>query len=384
MFVKGVFMKIDTLSYDEGKWHVNLGKITDKKKASIVFLFGDSDSLKSKASFTSLRQLYATASIVGASSSGNIQGSEISQSSIIATAVQFEKGSVAVSRIKFTPSDDVEELSRKLMAQLPQDKLKHVFVLSDGLNINGSELVRGINKAATGITVTGGMAGDGDRFENTWTIADAPAQQFQVVAIGFYGDDFCISTGCRAGWSPFGADRIVTKSSANVLYELDNQPALDLYKEYLGEFAKELPESGLRFPLNIKEHDGAEGIIRTLLAVDEDAKSITFAGDIPEGYTARLMKPNINELIRGAEEAAENIDAINSDPALGLIVSCIGRRVVLRQIVEDELEAVEDVLGQNVQLAGFYSYGEFAPFESDLNYCELHNQTMTLTAVYEK
>lgn len=377
-------MNIDTLNYDKNQWNIKVNNIDDKNTASIVFIFGDSDELKPEKYFHDIKLMYPESHIVGASSSGNITGSEISSSPIIATAVQFEKGSVAVSKIHFSANENIEGLSKKLIEQLPQEKLKHIFVLSDGLNINGSELVRGINKAANGVTVSGGLAGDGNRFENTWVIADEPAQQYQIVAIGFYGDDLSITTGCHAGWSSFGADRIVTKSSANVLYELDNQPALDLYKEYLGDFAKDLPESGLRYPLNIKEHDDAKEVIRTLLAIDEETKSITFAGDIPEGFTARLMKPDINMLINGAEAAAEDIKNINSNSALGLVVSCVGRRTVMKQITEDELEAIEDVLGKNVQLTGFYSYGEIAPFKNDLLHCQLHNQTMTLTAIYEK
>ena len=377
-------MKIDTLSYDDNQWKLLLSNMSDKNAASIVFVFGDSDEIKSAECFHAIQSIYPTAHIVGASSSGNILGSEISNSPIIATAVEFEKGKIELSKISFSAGEDVEALSKTLIEQLPAQNLRHVFVLSDGLNINGSELVRGINKAASGFTVTGGMAGDGDRFENTWVIADEPARQFQIVAIGFYGDDFSITTGCQAGWSSFGADRTVTKSSSNILYELDNQPALDLYKEYLGDFAKDLPESGLRFPLNIREHEGADEVIRTLLAVDEEAKSITFAGDIPEGFSARLMKPDLDVLIDGAQAAAKDIENVNSDSALGLVVSCVGRRVVMKQIVEDELEAVEDVLGKNVQLTGFYSYGEIAPFKNDLLHCQLHNQTMTLTAIYEK
>ena len=377
-------MKIDTLFYDNEQWILSSNNISNKSKASIIFLFGDSNSLKSEQSFNNIKALYPNCHIVGASSAGNILGAEISNKAIVATAVQFEKGSIAVSTIDFSANDNVEELSKILIEQLPAANLKHVFVLSDGLNINGSELVRGINNNKHEFTVTGGMAGDGDRFLETWVVANEPARQNRIVAIGFYGNDLVITTGCHAGWSSFGADRIITKSSKNVLYELDNQPALDLYKKYLGEFAIDLPHSGMRFPLNIKENENADEVIRTLLAIDEEKKSITFAGDMPETYIARLMKPNIDLLIDGAGVAASEINNVNSDTALGLVVSCVGRRVVMKQLVEDELEVIEDVLGHNVQLTGFYSYGEIAPFENNLVQCQLHNQTMTLTAIYEK
>ncbi|MFK5893853.1 MAG: FIST C-terminal domain-containing protein, partial [Pseudomonadota bacterium] len=190
-------------------------------------------------------------------------------------------------------------------------------------------------------------------------------------------------TGCHGGWSEFGAKHIITRSNGNILYEIDGEPALDLYKKYLGDYAIDLPNSGLRFPLSIKEKDTDSEVIRTLLAIDEQDKSITFAGDVPEGYYARLMKPDIDVLIEGAGIAAKKINQANNKQALALTVSCVGRKIIMNQLVEEELESVQNILGKNVQLTGFYSYGEFAPFETQNLICKLHNQTMTLTVIYE-
>ncbi len=377
-------MYIDTLNYDNQQWNLLTRQIEASDQAQLLLLFGDSEILKSKQNFEAIRSQYPHAIIVGASSSGNILGAEISKSPIVATAIQFEHGSVALSQIDFTAEDSVEDLSRQLIAQLPVEGLKHIFILSDGLNINGSELVRGINAVGGNFTVTGGMAGDGDRFLETWIVANEPARTHRIAAVGFYGEALAISTGCYAGWSAFGAERKITRSKGNILYELDHQPALALYKEYLGEFARDLPLSGMRFPLNIKATAEDNEVIRTLLAIDEATQSITFAGDVPEGYIARLMKPDLEVLIEGASAAAEEIEQINSRPALGLVVSCVGRRVVMKQIIEEELDAVEERLGSHVQLTGFYSYGEIAPFNNQIQQCQLHNQTMTLTAIYEQ
>jgi hypothetical protein len=122
---------------------------------------------------------------------------------------------------------------------------------------------------------------------------------------------------------------------------------------------------------------------RTLLGINEEDKSIVFAGNVPEGWTARLMKPNIDLLVEGAGKAAEIASMQNGKSALGLVVSFVGRKLVMSQLVDEELEAVAQELGENVQLTGFYSYGEIAPFADSINTCELHNQTMTLTVVYE-
>ena len=377
-------MKLLNLVYDKN-WTERDGQLPqdEYKLVDIVFLFGDTDSIKDEAVFLKLREFFPHAKIVGCSSSGNILDSQVTKFKIVATAVSFDNAKVEISSINFNDSDNIENLSEELINNLPKEKLKHIFLISDGLLINGSELTRGINKINNFVPVTGGMAGDGARFSETYVIANKIPSSRTIVAIGFYGDSLSIQSGCFAGWSEFGAQRTITKSKGNVLYEIDNQPALDLYKKYLGEYASDLPNSGLRYPLNIKEDENSPEVIRALLAINEEEKSITFAGDVPVGYKARLMKPNIDELIEGAGKAAEVIDKINDKPALGLIVSCVGRKIVMNQLIDDELEIIQDILGENVLLSGFYSYGEIAPFESNLLKCELHNQTMTLTTIYE-
>jgi len=376
-------MLIDTLVYSD-KWKVEASAISDKEKASLVFVFGDSNVIKEENVFNKLRKLYANAYIVGASSAGNILGVEINDSDVVATAVQFEKGSVKIATVDLTADSHVEEASEQLISQLDEDGLEHVFLLSDGLNINGSAIVRGINNAIKNVAVTGGMAGDGNRFQETWVIPNAPARRSCIVAVGFYGDDFVVSSGCFAGWTGFGSEQLITKSSGNVLYELDNMPVLDFYQKYLGKYGEDMASSLLRFPFSIKSRKDDPEIIRTPLTFDEKEKSITFVADVPEGFTARLMKPRIDMLIDGAKMAAEDINQFNENQALGLIVSCTGRKSVMNELVEEELEIIEEVLGDNVQLAGFYSYGELAPFAEDLYTCQLHNQTMTVTAIYEK
>lgn len=378
-------MKLLNLVYDKD-WTIKDGELTQNEYAlaHIVFLFGDTDSIKDEKRFFELRNLFPNAKIVGCSSSGNIFNSAVTKFQIVATAICFDSASVEISSINFEDNDDIEKLSENLINNLPKENLKHIFLLSDGLLINGSQLTRGINKVNKLIPVTGGMAGDGARFSETYVIAnDIPAQR-TIVAVGFYGDSLSIQSGCFAGWSEFGAQRTITKSVGNILYEIDNQPALDLYKKYLGEYAADLPNSGLRFPLNIKEDDNSPEVIRALLGINEEEKSITFAGDVPVGFKARLMKPDIEELIEGAGKAAEVINKINDKTALGLIVSCVGRKIVMNQLIDDELEIIQDTLGDNVILTGFYSYGEMAPFQDDLLTCKLHNQTMTLTTIYEE
>jgi hypothetical protein len=348
--------------------------------AELVLVFADDVFFQSEACYSELHAKFPKAHIVGCSSSGSVGGVEISDGDVVATVVKLERSSIRIASVDIEPGKGARELGGQLMDELKTPDLRHVFVLSDGLLVNGSDLAQGLNQA--GIPVTGGLAGDGARFGKTWVMADAPAKNGRIVAIGFYGD-VTVKSGCFAGWEEFGAERIVTKSIGNVVYEIDGQPALALYKKYLADQAADLPASGLRFPLSIQANKTEAALIRTLLAVDEAANSLTFAGDVPQGYLCKLMRTNLDSLIDNAGLAAEAAHSVvHRDAGLCLVVSCVGRRLVMGQLTEEELDAVQEKLGDTTTITGFYSYGELAPF-SDVMKCQLHNQTMTLTTVYE-
>jgi hypothetical protein len=265
------------------------------------------------------------------------------------------------------------------------DGLSHVLLLAEGIHVNGTELLAGLRKALPeGVTVTGGLAADGPRFERTFVCKDGTPMERHVAAIGFYGDRLEVGYGSMGGWDPFGPERIVTRSKGNVLYELDGHSALDLYRDYLGPYSADLPSSGLLFPLSLIGEDGRR-LVRTILGINDDEGSLTFAGDIPEGAQVQLMKANFDRLIDGASQASEDAHRAveRRRPAVALLISCVGRRLVLKQRIEEELEAVQEVVGDGVPLCGFYSYGEVAPFGGTQR-CELHNQTMTVTTLNER
>ncbi|BDW11520.1 hypothetical protein PSHI8_16030 [Polynucleobacter sp. SHI8] len=348
--------------------------------AQLVLVFSDNPYFQEESCFNELREKFPQAQIIGCSSAGSIAGVSISDGDMIATVVQLEDANIRMVSTDIGPGKNAQEVGEQLMSELASPELRHVFVLSDGLHVNGSDLALGLNQA--GLPVTGGLAGDGTRFGNTLVMANAPAKTDRIVALGFYGD-LTIKSGCFSGCEEFGADRMVTKSIGNIVYEIDNQPALALYKKYLGEQASELPASGLRFPLGIQVNKKEKLLIRTLLGVDEGSNSLTFAGDVPQGYLCKLMRTNSDLLIENAGMAA---DATHSqeqyEAGLCLVVSCVGRRLVMGQLTEEELEEVQEKLGEKTTIAGFYSYGELAPFR-DILQCQLHNQTMTLTTIYE-
>ena len=354
--------------------------------AQLVLAFGATSVLKEPKRFQEIKAAYPTAHLMGCSTSGEIAGTNVADDSLVTTAVYFEETQLKTAQVKMDNMEESFQAGEKLATSLEHNDLVHVFVISDGLKVNGSELVKGLTKnLPPNVAVTGGLAGDGPRFQQTLVCLDGEPEEGKIAVLGFYGKHLKVGYGSMGGWDPFGPERLITLSKANILYELDGHSALELYKEYLGEHAAGLPASGLLFPLSLRVKDNDTPIVRTILAVDEKAQSMTFAGDVAEGAYARFMKANFERLVDGASGAAKtSYEAIGStSPDLAILISCVGRKLVLKQRIEEEVEAVREVLGARAALTGFYSYGEISPFTPGAK-CELHNQTMTITTLSEE
>jgi hypothetical protein len=351
----------------------------------IVFAFGARRLLQGDRLVGELRACFKGAAILGCSTSGEIIGETVVDDSVVATAVAFQHTRLRTASATIAGADSSYGVGEELARQLNDASLRHVFVVSDGLNVNGSDLARGLASGVSeGVSITGGLSGDSTDFAETWVISPDAAGPRRVAAVGLYGDHLRVGYASMGGWQPFGLLRTITRAEGNVLYELDGRSALDLYKTYLGEHAEQLPGSALLFPIVVTDEHGSEGVVRTILSVDEHEKSMTFAGDIPQGGTAQFMKTNVDDLVDGATAAAEaSCTGLGGGrPDLALLVSCVGRKLVMKQRTEEEVEAIRGVFGPDTSLAGFYSYGELCPF-SHGGACRLHNQTMTITALAE-
>ena len=357
-------------------------------ETSLLLLFGDSRLIDRPALIQQVLDACPRSHVMGCSTAGEIHGCEISDDSLVVAAARFDHTALRTAQATVQAPTDSYTAGCTIAEQLTHSSLRGVFVLSDGLNVNGSELVKGLNDTLGGaVVVTGGLAGDGTDFKRTWVIKDRMPIGGYVTAIGFYGDHVKLGHGSKGGWDKFGPERLVTKSKGNILYELDGRPALQLYKEYLGDRAAGLPATGLLFPLAIRSSNtDGKILVRTILAVDEAAQSMTFAGDLPEGVLAQLMRANFDRLVQGASDAATlavngRDDTSSPSPTLSIAISCVGRRLVLGERTEEEIEAALDILPKGSSQVGFYSYGEISPYKSGA--CDLHNQTMTLTTITE-
>lgn len=359
--------------------------------ATLLLAFAAPSLQEQPHALADLAAAFPRSLLVGCSTSGEIAGDQVHDHSISLAVARFEHSSL---RRAFTPvqgSADSYAAGVRLAGQLigRQDgrDLQAVFVLSDGLQVNGTPLVAGLASVLPPrVTITGGLAGDGADFRRTWVLDGATPRSGHIAAVGFYGDRLQLGHGCDAGWSDFGPQRRITRSEGNVLYELDGKPALDLYKSYLGERARDLPGSALLFPLAVRRHEqDTEPLVRTVLAVDEEAKSMTFAGDLPAGGLAQLMRANTDKLIDSAGEAVRHAASgfAPDRPALLVSVSCVGRRLVLGERTDEEVETVLEGAPVRAEQVGFYSYGEISPAVHG-GASELHNQTMTVTLIGER
>ncbi|MGB3150880.1 MAG: FIST N-terminal domain-containing protein [Maribacter sp.] len=354
-------------------------------KPDVFFLFISPLFLETENFIANLNSRFPDTLSIGCSTAGEILGNEVLDNTIVLTAVKFEKTKLKLVQMDLESYEmDSYATGKEISDALKGDDLRHIFVLSDGLEVNGAELVSGLHDDLNkSVSITGGLAGDGADFGNTFVIYNNQMASKKVVALGLYGKDLKVGFASKGGWDSFGIERLVTKSKKNILYELDGEPALDLYKSYLGDKAKDLPGSGLLFPLSMRDKNEGIPVVRTILGINEKNNSLTFAGNIPEGAYVRLMKANVDRIINGAEESAITCrKSMEDEQQLAFLISCVGRRLVLKQLVEEEVEAVNDQLGDDIFSTGFYSYGEIAPFDK-FSPCELHNQTMTITTLAE-
>jgi hypothetical protein len=355
----------------------------------LVFVFGSVAPFTASGFHDGLKAAFPNAALVGCTTAGEIADDGVTDGEVVVSAVHFDHPDFKVATTTLGDMDDSAAAGSRLAKQLIEQAgpgLHNVVVLGQGVNINGSALIEGFESVLPKtVSLSGGLAGDGAAFKETFTISDVAVNNRQVVAVGFFGKHTQVRHGTFHGWQPFGPARKVTRSAGNVLFELDGEPALEVYKRYLGEYAKDLPGSGLLFPFEMLGEDlNAVGLIRTILAVDEAAGSLVLAGDIVQNGHLKLMHASTDSLVDGAQTAAERtFEGVDGNTeSLSLLVSCVGRKLVMGSRVDEEVEAVAEVFGKHAHVTGFYSNGEISPLLKGLE-CRLHNQTMTITHLSE-
>jgi len=379
-------MQSEILNYKNEQWDGLSNFSFPKPEVQLILCFADRALLETSTLYDTLKNEFANAHILTCSTAGEISGRNVENNSAVIMAIKFDKTTCGFSKGNIKNKKNSFDLGSNTANLLLKDELKYVLVLSDGNLVNGDELIDGIQSVLDpAVIVSGGVAGDGDRFQKTLVGLDADICEGNVVLLGLYGNHIRVGTNYQGGWDVFGPEKIITKSTGNILYEIDYENALDLYKKYLGKYASELPGSALLFPLSIKSENSNNFIVRTILSIDEKNKSMTFAGNLPQGSTVRFMKSNSDRLVLAASEAGTKATAnLENDvkAELAIVVSCVGRKIVLSDRIGEEVDAAIDNISDAAKIAGFFSYGEIAPQDKD-HRSYLHNQTITITTLAE-
>ena len=378
-------MKSTLLNYDGLTWTNLAGEcIQNKISADLVLCFGSKQILSAPDLYSKITAQFSSSHIAMCSTSGEIIETHVQDNTLVAVAFQFEKTKIKTSSVNVLDYKNSFEAAQSLIHDLPMLDLAYILVLSDGSLVNGSELVKGLNESVDSkILITGGLAGDGANFKSTLVGLNNSPKQGLIVAIGFYGKDIVVTSGSKGGWDMFGPEKVITKSEENKLFELDDKNCLEIYKRYLGSEVDNLPSSALLFPLSVLLPGNKQPVVRTILGISEEEQSMTFAGDVPIGSKVRFMKANFDSLTSAAaSSASQTLLKEGRHPDFSLLISCVGRKLVLGSRIEEEVESANDLFKGKTPLLGFYSYGEISPMLDEVS-CALHNQTMTITSFYE-
>ncbi|MEZ0609108.1 FIST signal transduction protein [Fibrella sp. WM1] len=377
-------MHVSIAQYADDQWSTHaISKSATDQAAQLVLCFASKELLESPTIYDTVRARFPTAEIALCSTAGEIYHDRVQDDTLVAVAMSFGDTHVRTASVNIGDFATSLDAARQLASLLPADELAYVLILADGALVNGSELVKGLCIDDQQILITGGLAGDAAKFQSTLVGLNGPPIAGQVTAIGFYGQKLLVGHGSAGGWTMFGLEKEITRATGNVLYEIDHENALDLYKKYLGPDVEQLPGAALYFPLSVTIPGEDKPVVRTILSIDEAQKSMTFAGDVPVGARVRFMKASFDRLTAAAATAAQQTALPGGvEPALALLVSCVGRKLIYGPRIDEEVEAVSETLGQQVPLIGFYANGELSPVNEGGS-CQLHNQTMTITAFYE-
>lgn len=377
-------MKASIYNFSKEHLQQSLQLIADQdvSNTNLMVGFGSKEILNTSGLYDMFKSKFPSADIAFCSTAGEIYKQSVQDDSLVVSALQFDKTKTESHAVNIKDYGNTYAASIALSKSFTKEGLRFILVLSDGSLVNGSDLVKGMSSQLhKDVLITGGLAGDGPHFQSTLVGLNEQPTEGKIVAVGFYGSNIQVTHGSQGGWDIFGLEKRVTNSSSNILVELENQNALDLYKRYLGPEADKLPGSALLFPLSVIIPGSEKPVVRTILSINEEDKTMTFAGDIPVGSRVRFMKANFDRLTQAAGDAAAHAIIGNQKPQFSLLISCVGRKLVLGTKTVEEVKAVSKYYNPDT-MAGFYSYGEISPFNEG-GHCQLHNQTMTITSFYE-
>ena len=274
------------------------------------------------------------------------------------------------------PSKEYSQVLSEAVSRLGQ-KPKLCILFSDVLKTNGETVMEQITMLTEGkLPIVGGISADSWRFDECKqffnNISSATISPFLLLA-----GEFDFSVGMDSGWEPIGEIGTVTKSEGNVLYEINHKPALEFYRDILGENTKPT----LELPIALYDEFGSFRFMRTTFEnYDRNTGAVTYLGNVPMNYKVRITMVNRESILAGAKSSIDQAIRTfppNELPVIALCFTCSARRVLLGTRTIEESQIVREKIGDRIKFSGFYTYGEFCPISTKL-FNEFHNETFVV------
>lgn len=398
MIQAGVGLGKDADPYQAGYGAAKIAVEQAGGAADFLFVFS-SPALQQEEVLRGVRDAAGKPPLVGCSTAGEITSEGPHQKSVGVMAIRSDTISfyTGVGRnIKEGAREAGQAVARDVKEKADKP-LRAFIMLPDVLTGNGADIVRGVlDVLGSHFPVVGGAAGDDFQFEKTYEYCGEELVSGACAGVGLAGN-FTIGIGVRHGWVPIGMPMKVTRAQGAVLHELDGKPAISIYEDYFGARADELRKEALArlaitYPLGLKIPEYQEEyLIRDPITVNENG-SITCAAEIPEGSEVRLMIGSKEKAVEAAEDAARHLmrefETDRTKPKFVLMFNCIAREKLFAQKAGDEIRAVMSIIGSDVPLLGFYTYGEQAPLGGevrDMKKCDprFYNETVVMLAIGE-
>jgi len=356
-----------------------------------LFIVFSSSKFDQKEMLSGVKEVSKDVPLIGCSTAGEITSAGAAEGSVAVMAIQSDSVDFTIGKggdLKTGVREAGVQLAKDITGRA-KDKVNCLLMLTDVLNGNGAEVVRGIQDIlGSDALIVGGAAGDDFSFKQTFEYYNDDISSSTVVGVGLSGN-VGIGIGVRHGWVSIGMPMKATKSEGAVLKELDGRPAVSIYEDYFGKKAEELREEPLAklaitYPLGMSVEGSDELLIRDPITVDAEG-AITCAAEIPEGAEVRLMIGSKEEAIVAAKDAAQKALAqlAGKTPRVAIIFNCIARRKLFGRYANDEITAIQGILGKDVPVIGFYTYGEIAPIgeSADELFSRFHNETAVVMVI---
>ena len=311
----------------------------------------------------------------------------------------IEKNSAAILLLDISPEnfsilfEDMKGKSGRDVARQIGETGKRIFqhpavILSAShIETAGEGVMEGmIDAMGADATIVGGIAGDDLMLSGGFVFTNNKFSHRGIMALFIDQDKISVLGYAVSGWKAVGTPKRITKSEGNLVYSIDDQPALDMVVKFIGlkvntEDANDLfKEIGLSYPMQIEKDKGAPTMIPFIM-YNPATKAILCGGNIPQGSVMRFSLPPDFDVIDSVIDSARLVKASSLPEVDAMIVfSCIGRLTSLGPLAADEINGLKDVW--NVPLAGYFSYGEFG--RVDGGNLDFHGSTCSWVVLKEK